>query len=1066
MVSEPAAPAVAVVMVACDPGDWLEESLSSLAAQDYDNFSVLVVDVGDAGDLAPRVAAVLPQAHMSCSPGASFTEAANQALGTVEGAAHALLCHDDVALAPDALRLMVEEAYRRNGGLTCPKLVLWDAPERLLSVGMGADRLGVAHSLVERGELDQGQQDAAREVFLAPSAAVLVRVDLWKALGGFDTRLGGPGEDLDLCWRAQLAGARVVVAPQARARHLEAADRGLRHCAGAPDSAYRREANRLRTLWTCYSWWALALAVPLSLLFALAEASWGLFHHRRLAEALVPVRAIGGSLRRPGELWQERQRAQSVRRASDRSIWKVQSRGSARLRALVRQRLERGHQLAWAASRATSGHEQRRPAPGRPAPGRAPDWRLTVATALGVVVVVLIFGSRDLFGQPFPVVGQMPSTTGGVGGWWHAWWVGPGPGGLGGTSGDLPGMFLFGVLGLLAGGSAGLAVHYLVFGALLVGPLGVYIESAVSGSHRGRLAATVLYAALPLPYNALSQGHIAGLVAFAAAPWGIGELCRLTGQPPYEDAGGYREWPRLLSVALVLAAACSLAPALLVLPALVAVAVSVGSLLVGAPGGTGRLFARSALVLGASLVVLLPWSAHLLASWRALLGTTAPTAGVSVAQLLRFHTGPFGGGALGWAVLAAAAVALFIARSWRLAWACRLWAVALSCFFLAWAGARGWFAVPELEVVLAPAGAALALSTALGGASVESDLSGYRFGWRQFVPGFGLLAVLAAVLPLLDWTLNGQWDLPASGAEAAVAFPAPAPAGDYRVLWAGPESTLPLAAQGRLGSLALATSADGLPPAAELWSSSGPGVSARVVEDLTWAFRGETTGLGHLLRPFAVRYIVVPIGAAAGSGASGRAATDELASALARQLDLVPVGVGPGYDVFYNTAWLPLFSVFRSPAPVGEPTSQVLDQGVNPPLQAVAVGPTGQARLTLDAAASGHALVGAVPSGTWSVSIGGRRLSAGKAWGWADEWALPSAGAPQEVLIGPTGTAGRQLLDAGMLVVWGLGLVVAAAGLRSRWRARLAIATLELGSPGAEVSEINWGPSLDGDDIG
>src|SRR5208283_4135261 len=29
------------------------------------------------------------------------------------------------------------------------------------------------------------------------------------------------GEDLDLCWRAQVVGARVLVAPEARVRHLE-----------------------------------------------------------------------------------------------------------------------------------------------------------------------------------------------------------------------------------------------------------------------------------------------------------------------------------------------------------------------------------------------------------------------------------------------------------------------------------------------------------------------------------------------------------------------------------------------------------------------------------------------------------------------------------------------------------------------------------------------------------------------------------------------------------------------------------------------------------------------------
>ena len=73
-----------------------------------------------------------------------FSAAANEALVAVEGASHLLLCHDDVAPAPDAVRRMVEEAYRSNAGIVGPKLVEWDAPDRLLQVGLGVDRFGAA----------------------------------------------------------------------------------------------------------------------------------------------------------------------------------------------------------------------------------------------------------------------------------------------------------------------------------------------------------------------------------------------------------------------------------------------------------------------------------------------------------------------------------------------------------------------------------------------------------------------------------------------------------------------------------------------------------------------------------------------------------------------------------------------------------------------------------------------------------------------------------------------------------------------------------------------------------
>ena len=83
----------------------------------------------------------------------------------------------------------------------------------LQHVGLGLDRFGEVDPIVEPGEVDQEQHDAVRDVFVLPSACLLVRADLFRALGGFDPAISFHGDDVDLCWRAHLSGARVVVAP-------------------------------------------------------------------------------------------------------------------------------------------------------------------------------------------------------------------------------------------------------------------------------------------------------------------------------------------------------------------------------------------------------------------------------------------------------------------------------------------------------------------------------------------------------------------------------------------------------------------------------------------------------------------------------------------------------------------------------------------------------------------------------------------------------------------------------------------------------------------------------------
>ena len=119
---------------------------------------------------------------------------------------------------------MVEEAYRSNAGIVGPKLVDYDTPEILLEVGMAIDHYGVPFSGIEPGEVDQEQHDAVRDVFFVSNAAMLVRADLFHELGGFDAATFPGSDDLDLCWRGRLAGARVLVAP-GRARPAPPCDR-------------------------------------------------------------------------------------------------------------------------------------------------------------------------------------------------------------------------------------------------------------------------------------------------------------------------------------------------------------------------------------------------------------------------------------------------------------------------------------------------------------------------------------------------------------------------------------------------------------------------------------------------------------------------------------------------------------------------------------------------------------------------------------------------------------------------------------------------------------------------
>ena len=212
------APPVVAIVVTKNPGPWLEETLASLAAQDYPSLSVLVLDNASGDDPDARAS---PRSCRTPTCGAStttagFPAAANEALEHGRGRHLPPVLPRRRRLRAGAVRVMVEEAYRSNAGIVGPKLVDYEHPDVLLEVGMAIDHYGVPFSAIEPNELDQEQHDAVRDVFFVSHAAMLVRADLFGELHGFDVATFPGSDDLDLCWRARLAGARVLVAPDAR----------------------------------------------------------------------------------------------------------------------------------------------------------------------------------------------------------------------------------------------------------------------------------------------------------------------------------------------------------------------------------------------------------------------------------------------------------------------------------------------------------------------------------------------------------------------------------------------------------------------------------------------------------------------------------------------------------------------------------------------------------------------------------------------------------------------------------------------------------------------------------
>jgi GT2 family glycosyltransferase len=113
----------------------------------------------------------------------------------------------------------------------------------LNSAGIVVDDLGVAR---ERG-VGRPVRDAGAgvvDVFGASATLGLFRREMLDSIGGFDVSFYAYLEDVDLAWRARMAGWRCVLAPSAIAHHAHSATLG--HASRAKHYLVGR--NRIRTL--------------------------------------------------------------------------------------------------------------------------------------------------------------------------------------------------------------------------------------------------------------------------------------------------------------------------------------------------------------------------------------------------------------------------------------------------------------------------------------------------------------------------------------------------------------------------------------------------------------------------------------------------------------------------------------------------------------------------------------------------------------------------------------------------------------------------------------------------
>ena len=1017
------------VVVVHEPGDWFEETVDAFAAQDYPNlrFLFLLTGVGPEVDAIEADVAALVQDRLTSAfvrrldgdPG--FGAAANEVLRLVEGEnGFFWFCHDDIAPDPGVARILVEELYRSNAGIVGPKFVDWDDPTVLESVGLGVDRFGEVNQVIEPGEVDQEQHDGVRDVFVLPSASMLVRADLFRALDGFDPAISFHGEDVELCWRAHHNGARVVVAPSARVRHRS----GL--IEREPDMAHAQLAarHRLRTVATLTGAARLPVRLLELLVLTVAELVVGIFTGR-FREAFASLRGLVGLVPRAGSIVARRRAVAKQRQVPEREIVGLQEPGSSRLSNFLRDREPLG------AATGVSASSRR--------------WReSTTAPAIAwiIVLVLFVFGSRSFIANGVPPVGEFLRFPDSPRDLLSSYRTGWNPTGVGETSANPTGWATVSIMSVGTLFRMGMAHTAFVLGLFVVGLIGVWKLATVFPSTRARLAALIVYAASPLVPGAYSTGALDVLIAFAAVPWMVHTLRRAVGVETADPRIAARDladglvelsWPerlrRTVQFAIVVGLAVAFEPVLAMVAVIVGVLLALATLLSLASWQTAvRYLAATGGGVVFALVLNIPWVTTW--SWSDLVGPSAigaPGRGVIDLAAMKIGDVDFAWLALAWFLPVIAAVLL--ARAWRLTWAIRAGVLIVGFGALAVFGDQDRlpFAAPEAGLLLAPVAVGLSIAAGAALAAFDLDVRDGSFGWRQPLGIAASAAIVIGVVPGLVALGPGDWSTPSTPLSRIVEAQLPdVPddgAGDYHVLLLGDARLLPLPSTEYRDGMSFALMSDDELDVRSTWGS-GHSADELIINALDQIAAGSTQRAGRLLAPLGVRYVIVPrFDGVISTAADPLDLPFGLIDALDEQLDIVSVVGLTTIELFENSSWIPSTALLTGAT--AEASRNFGDESLVradlTQFEPIFAGP--DASLEAEATISVGVVHVAVPyDENWTLTVDGESIAARRAFGTTTAFDVEQGGV---AVLSYSTSSSRSLAIFVQLLLWCIALFAA-----------------------------------------
>jgi GT2 family glycosyltransferase len=220
-------PSVAIVILNYNGRSYLEKFLPSVLSSTYANKQVIVADNASTDESIQFLQQQYPSVQILVNKkNLGFAGGYNWALKQIKADYYVLL-NSDVEVTANWIEPIIDLMEKDKAIAACqPKILSYnqkDSFEYAGAAGGWIDAFGYPFSrgrVFDVCEKDNHQYEDVQQIFWATGAAMFVRSAAFHEANGFDVFFFAHMEEIDLCWRMQLAGYSIYAVPASIVYHV------------------------------------------------------------------------------------------------------------------------------------------------------------------------------------------------------------------------------------------------------------------------------------------------------------------------------------------------------------------------------------------------------------------------------------------------------------------------------------------------------------------------------------------------------------------------------------------------------------------------------------------------------------------------------------------------------------------------------------------------------------------------------------------------------------------------------------------------------------------------------